>query len=207
MENVSRENFNKILPSCSLTNDEMIARKAFLEKGLARKVNKIVELSYGYDLIFNESVEFSKELLDFINFERRCCSSFSYALIFEPHNKATHLQIYGSKQIKQELAEGFKTLGLINSENIETTKPLYRRLGLAAGLGLCLLCCALPAIGVLIGLSSLTAVSVYFERFGIFALGLAVIFFVYDFLKKRRLTHSCETSCDLNCDCRSKIDS
>lgn len=200
MENIISENFKELIPSCSLTNDEMVARKDWLEKGLATKISKIVELANGYDLIFNESIEYSKELLDFINFERNCCSNFSYALIFEPHNKATHLQIYGSKQIKQELAKGFKKLGLIDLDKVKITTPFYRKLGLA-GIGLCGLCCALPMIGTLIGIGSLTAIAFYLEKFGIFVLGLAVIFFAYNYFKKRQKAKSCETSCAVNCGC------
>ena len=80
---------------------------------MAKKIARVEELETGYDLVFNEPKEYSAELLEFINFERNCCSSFSYALIFEPNNKATHLQIYGSKEIKSEIAKGFKELGLL----------------------------------------------------------------------------------------------
>lgn len=101
------------LPSCNLSGDEMIERKKFLQSTMAKKITRVVEMETGYDLIFTEPKEYAFELLEFINFERSCCSSFSYALIFEPNNKATHLQIYGTKDIKNELAKGFKELGLL----------------------------------------------------------------------------------------------
>lgn len=91
----------------------MLERKSFLQSTMSKKIARVEELETGYDLVFNEPKEYSTELLEFINFERSCCSSFSYALIFEPNNKATHLQIYGSKEIKSELAKGFKELGLL----------------------------------------------------------------------------------------------
>ena len=91
----------------------MLERKSFLQSTMSKKIARVEELETGYDLVFNEPKEYSAELLEFINFERSCCSSFSYALIFEPNNKATHLQIYGSKEIKSELAKGFKELGLL----------------------------------------------------------------------------------------------
>jgi hypothetical protein len=102
-----------LVPSCNLSGSEMVERKNFLQSTMSKKIAKVEELETGYDLIFNEPKEYSQELLKFINFERGCCSSFSYALIFEPNNKATHLQIYGSKEIKTELAKGFKELGLL----------------------------------------------------------------------------------------------
>ena len=101
------------LPSCNLSESQLVDRKAFLQSGLASKIKEVKELPTGYDLVFIEPKEFSTQLLEFINFERGCCSSFSYALVFEPNNKATHLQIYGSKEIKTELSNGFKELGFI----------------------------------------------------------------------------------------------
>lgn len=77
------------------------------------KIVKVEELETGYDLIFHESIEYSTELLEFINFERGCCSNFSFALIFEPNNIATHLQMYGSKEIKEEIKDGFIELGFL----------------------------------------------------------------------------------------------
>lgn len=102
-----------LVPSCNLSGKEMTKRKNFLQVTMAKRIAKVEELETGYDLIFHESVEYSKELLEFINFERGCCSNFSFALIFEPNNKATHLQMFGSKDIKQELKNGFIELGFL----------------------------------------------------------------------------------------------
>lgn len=106
-------NLKNSLPSCSLSESQLLDRKKFLQSGLAGKIKAVKELPTGYDLVFTEPKEYSTQLLEFINFERGCCSSFTYSLVFEPNNKATHLQIYGSKQIKTELGKGFKELGLI----------------------------------------------------------------------------------------------
>ncbi len=102
-----------LVPSCNLSNDEMIERKEFLQKSMVKKIVRTEELETGFDLIFNEPIEYSKELLEFINFERGCCASFTFALIFDPNNKATHLQIYGSKEIKEELRVGFIEVGFL----------------------------------------------------------------------------------------------
>lgn len=102
-----------LVPSCNLSGSQMMERKSFLQSSMAKKIERVEELETGYDLVFTQPKEYSAELLEFINFERSCCSSFSFALIFEPSNKATHLQIYGSKEIKAELAGGFKELGFI----------------------------------------------------------------------------------------------
>ena len=102
-----------LVPSCNLSNSEMTNRKEFLQATMVTKIFKVEELETGYDLIFHESIEYSKELLEFINFERGCCSSFSFALVFEPNNMATHLQMYGSKEIKEELKNGFIEVGFL----------------------------------------------------------------------------------------------
>ncbi len=195
-------NFKELIPSCNLSNSQMIDRKTFLTNGLAKKISELKELSEGFDLIFREPVEYSKELLEFINFERNCCSNFTFALIFEPSNRATHLQIYGSKSIKKELENGFRELGLINSNKKKKEKSTHNKLGWL-GIGLCGLCCLFPVIGALIGLSSLTVIAFYMEKLGILVLGLAMIFFVYDYFKKRQSSPSCETSSNVDCDCKT----
>lgn len=108
------EDLKALVPSCSLSSSEMAERRSFLQSSLAKKITRVEELETGYELIFEgQPKEHSLELLKFINFERGCCSSFSFALVFEPYDKATHLQMYGSKQIKEELAKGFIEAGFL----------------------------------------------------------------------------------------------
>lgn len=99
----------ELMPSCSLNEQQMNDRKDELTEkyGFFDKVEKVIELKDGYDFVFVQPKEFSQELLSFINFERNCCSNFSFALEFEPKGKATHLKIYGSKAIKEEVKKGF----------------------------------------------------------------------------------------------------
>lgn len=84
-----------------------------------------------------------------------------------------------------------------------TKKSWYKRLGFA-GIALCGLCCALPVIGAAIGIASLTMLSVYLEKIGILALGLAAIFFWYAWYSKRKKTKICVSICDTNCDCKQE---
>ncbi|MBK9191287.1 MAG: hypothetical protein IPM77_07105 [Crocinitomicaceae bacterium] len=107
----SDSSLKSAIPSCSLSEPELQSRKLELQQGIFSRPHT-VKNETGYQFTFKESKEFSNELLEFINFERGCCSSFSYGLIFEPNNAATHLQIYGSKEIKTELKNGFTALGL-----------------------------------------------------------------------------------------------
>ncbi len=103
---------NKTLPSCSLNEKEFAERGSELSKTIFSKAKSIKSLKDGYDIIFNEPKEFSTELIEMVNFERSCCSGFTWALVFEPNNKATHLQVYGSQKIKEEMKNAFKAFGL-----------------------------------------------------------------------------------------------
>jgi hypothetical protein len=103
----------ELLPSCSLSESQLRNRKSFLQLKLGKKVKAIQELESGYDFSFITSKKISKELIDFIQFEKGCCSSFTYALIFEPKQNITHLQIYGSPEIKEEISTVFRALGFI----------------------------------------------------------------------------------------------
>jgi hypothetical protein len=103
---------NKTLPSCSLNEKELSERGNTLSKTIFSKAKVINPLKDGYDIVFNEPKEFSLDLLEMVNFERGCCSGFTWALVFEPDNKATHLQVYGSKKIKEEMGNAFKSFGL-----------------------------------------------------------------------------------------------
>lgn len=109
-----------LVPSCNLSQKQMVDRKAFLtdKYGMFTKVQKIVEMKDGYDFVFVEPKEFSVQLLEFINFERNCCSNFSFALEFEPNEKATHMKMYGSQSIKNELKKGFTELGVFDSKKL-----------------------------------------------------------------------------------------
>ena len=85
-----------------------------------------------------------------------------------------------------------------------TKKNWYKKLGWT-GIVLCGLCCALPIIGTAIGMASLTALSVYVEKIGILAIGLAAFFFLYAWYSKRKNAKACTTSCNTNCDCKTEI--
>jgi len=103
---------NKILPSCSLNEKQFTERGNMLSKTIFSKAKSIHNLKDGYDIVFNEPKEFSLDLIEMVNFERSCCSDFTWAVVFEPNNKATHLQVYGSKKVKDEMKNAFKSFGL-----------------------------------------------------------------------------------------------
>src|SRR5690606_16801822 len=104
---------DKLLPSCKLTSKEQAERAELLKTSLFKKAKSITELKDGYDFVFQEPIEFSNQLMEVVNFERVCCPYFTWGLLFEPQNKAAHLQIYGSAEIKEELRIGLKEMGLM----------------------------------------------------------------------------------------------
>ena len=73
---------------------------------------------------------------------------------------------------------------------------ISKKLGFT-GLGLCVLCCALPLIGFSVGVASLTAIAFYIEKVGILLIGLAVILFFY-----YRNQNKKENSCSVDCTCK-----
>ena len=103
---------NKNLPSCNLNEKQFSGRADTLSKTIFSKAKAIKSLKDGYEIVFNEPKEFSLDLMELVNFERGCCSSFTWALVFDPNNKATHLQVYGSQKVKTEMRNAFKSFGL-----------------------------------------------------------------------------------------------
>lgn len=90
----------------------------------------------------------------------------------------------------------------MEKQQLEVKTPFYKKLGWVS-IGLCGLCCALPIIGAIAGISTLTVIAAYLEKIGILALGAAGILFIYTFYRKRNQAKSCADSCEVNCDCKT----
>lgn len=72
------------------------------------------------------------------------------------------------------------------------------------GLTMCGICCALPIIGGIIGITSLTIFSFYLEKFGILILGLSVALFWYNWYNNDKKVPRRPISCDNSCKCKSE---
>ena len=94
--------------ACNLTSKEQGKRYKELKDNLFKRITYVKELPDGYDLVFKEKIEFSNELIEFVNFERVCCPSFTFSMNFEPQGGPIHLEIKGSKGIKDMIAFGLK---------------------------------------------------------------------------------------------------
>lgn len=103
----------KPLASCNLSDAAQRKRGEQIKAQIFGKATAVIELEDGYDFIFQEPIAFANELLEMVNFERVCCPYFTWGFVFEPQNKATHLQVYGSAAIKEELRIGLTEMGII----------------------------------------------------------------------------------------------
>ena len=81
--------------------------------------------------------------------------------------------------------------------------PVLKKLGWV-GIGLCGLCCALPLVGGVMALSSLTAIAYYLEKISILVIGLIGIAFFYAIFKKKQTSKIRSCSCDTNCKCKNE---
>ncbi|MCV9389367.1 hypothetical protein [Reichenbachiella ulvae] len=72
-----------------------------------------------------------------------------------------------------------------------------------AGIGLCGLCCALPLIGIITGIGSLTAFGMMAEKIGIVALGVSGVLFAIHHYRKKHQAGTCGPSCDIDCTCKT----
>jgi hypothetical protein len=79
-------------------------RSKELKKLIYPKVEKVKELKDGYSLVFKNDEQLAFTLLEFINFERQCCPSFTFVLHFEPEKGNIELHMRGSRDIKEMLS-------------------------------------------------------------------------------------------------------
>ena len=85
-----------------------------------------------------------------------------------------------------------------------STLKKARHFGLL-GIALCSLCCVLPVIGTVIGVTSLTAIAFYPDKIGFALIGLSIFLFAYSrYTKRRKLKVACSNSCDVSCECRAE---
>lgn len=84
-----------------------------------------------------------------------------------------------------------------NKNNMKQSKNPFKSFGFIS-IGLCVLCCALPIIGVVATMGFLTLLSRYFEWAALGGMILAVVFFGIYGLKKRKAP-----ACDIDCGCKN----
>ena len=65
---------------CSLSDEELAARRKELQEGLLSVVRGREELSEGLALLFDATPERREELESFVAFERECCSDVDWSV-------------------------------------------------------------------------------------------------------------------------------
>lgn len=95
----------QIIPiACLLPPEEQEARGEDVSDLLAIAL-ETHELPDGYGLGFQAADEIALRLLEFINFERKCCPFFKFELVFEPQDGPISLNIRGGEGVKELLRE------------------------------------------------------------------------------------------------------
>lgn len=91
--------------ACTLTGAEQEARGGVVQE-LLKNTRQIRELADGYALAFGTEANRAQTLLDFIQFERRCCPFFTFELVFEPDGGVIWLKMRGGEGVKEFIKDG-----------------------------------------------------------------------------------------------------
>jgi hypothetical protein len=83
--------------SCSLSSEELIARRQELIPGLFRRATAVNDIDNGLQFQFDSSAGLLFDLMNVIERERTCCSFLAFHLIVEPHNGIVTLEVIGPK--------------------------------------------------------------------------------------------------------------
>jgi len=90
---------------CSLTSEELIERKKYLQAEIFSKTIKRIEISNGFTFYFKDDPALLNYVLEFIQKEKACCPFFKFDLSILPFNEGFALQISGSKKAFKFLKE------------------------------------------------------------------------------------------------------
>lgn len=92
--------------ACSLSTDELRQRGDDLAELFARAV-AVCEYGDGYGFAFPAEESQTRQVLDFVLFERACCPFFTFALTFPSPHDVVWLQIRGAEEAKAMMTDQF----------------------------------------------------------------------------------------------------
>ncbi|RMG19965.1 MAG: hypothetical protein D6730_20650 [Bacteroidetes bacterium] len=98
--------------ACTLSSSEQIARMLELKAGIFSQCLSRIEEADGYVFVFKSSANMTARLIELIQFERQCCSAFTFTLKFLPEGGNIHLKIGNSPEIKAMVKAGLEALEL-----------------------------------------------------------------------------------------------
>lgn len=90
---------------CNLTDAALAKRAADLRQHLFATALTVQQLPDGMAFGYAPSDSLHQQLIDFVNFERKCCPSFRIAIVVQPGGGQTTLQVSGSAAIKRMLMQ------------------------------------------------------------------------------------------------------
>ncbi|TLV01357.1 hypothetical protein [Dyadobacter luticola] len=92
----------KIALACKLTDKDQIQRMQELHQTLFKKIDKTLEGPASYELVFQKpDSTLSKDLFEFIQFERLCCPWLRFQLTFSPGDGPVLLRMGDSVETKE----------------------------------------------------------------------------------------------------------
>ena len=92
----------KIALACKLTDRDQIQRMNELHQTIFKKVDKAVERTTSYELIFQKPDSLlSDELIEFIKFERLCCPWLMFQVTYQPEDGPISLKMGNSAETKE----------------------------------------------------------------------------------------------------------
>ena len=81
--------------ACTLTPDQLSARRDELLPGLVNQADAISDLEHGVTLSFAASSEVLRQITQMIDAERQCCRFFRFQLTIEPAGGPMRLDVTG----------------------------------------------------------------------------------------------------------------
>jgi hypothetical protein len=92
----------KIALACKLTDKDQIKRMQQLHQTLFKKIDKTIEGPTSYELVFEHpDSTLSRDLFDFIQFERLCCPWLNFQLTYQPGEGPVSLKMGDSTETKE----------------------------------------------------------------------------------------------------------
>ncbi len=94
-----------IIPDCRLSPATQVVRIGQIRSGFFRDIDSIDEGKGGLRLQFADKPETVRELIDFIRFERECCTSLRFGLEWKPNGGPVTLEMRGPAPLLKAMKE------------------------------------------------------------------------------------------------------
>ncbi len=110
--------------TCSLSDPAKVERRAELRAAFIPAIERTEELENGY--AFQFAGKDAELVLDFVAFERDCCTFFSFVIELAPKNGPVTLTMSGQEGTKAFIQTAFAS-ALKPTEKSTTSKPIEKK--------------------------------------------------------------------------------